>query len=379
MSLLAGWLGMRLYRVKAIYIKELKELARDKISRVVVFVVPLVVTLLFGYGMSLDVENVPFAVCDEDMSQLSTEFVSKLKENREFFNFRGYALSQKEIEEMILRGKVKFGVIIPEGFERDLKEGKKVYIQVLIDGTFPSQAEVTGTYVDAIANSFILDLISLLDDMPFSVDIRYWFNEELRQKYITSSGILAVVFTISPAVFTALIFSKERERGTIYNIYTSPVSRSEYLLGKQLLTLSVYTIDVILLSFLVIFLFKVPFRGNFPFFFLATEIYILTASSIGMLVSSFLRTQIGAVVVTLIVTMVPAFLYSGYLIPVSSMGREAYIEAHLFPTFYYMNIVKGSFLKGVGVVHLLKDVFILLIFYLTFFLLSVLRFKKREK
>ncbi|RLJ70306.1 ABC-2 type transport system permease protein/ribosome-dependent ATPase [Hydrogenivirga caldilitoris] len=370
---------MRLHRVKAIYLKELKELARDRISRVVVLVVPLIITLLFGYGMSLDVENVPFVVCDEDKSALSREFVSKLKENREFFNFKGYVSSQREVEELLLRGKAKFGVVIPDSFGERLKEGKSANLQVLIDGTFPFQAEVSGTYVDAVANSFILDLIPHLREMPFSIDTRYWFNEELKQKHITSSGILAVVFTVSPAIFTAIIFSRERERGTIYNIYTSPVGRLEYLLGKQLLTLSVYTVNVLFLSLVVVFLFKVPFRGNYPFFFFATELFILTSSSIGMLVSTFLRTQIGAIVVTMIITIIPAFLYSGYLIPVSSMGREAYIEAHLFPTLYYMNIVKGSFLKGVGPLSLLKDTVAILFFYILFLSLSYIRFKKRER
>ncbi len=370
---------MRLYRVKAIYLKELKELLRDRVSRVVVFVVPFIITLLFGYGMSLDVENVPFAVCDEDRSAFSRDFIQKIRQNREFFDFRGYTLSQREIEKLLLEGKVKFGVVIPEGFEKKLKEGKRVYVQVLLDGTFPFQAEVAGTYVDAVANSFLLELLPHLKELPFSVDTRYWFNEELRQKYVTSSGILAVVFTVSPAIFTAIIFSKERERGTIYNIYTSPVGRLEYLLGKQLLTLTVYTVNVLFLFGVVTLLFKVPFRGNFPFFFLSTELFILTSSSVGMLISTFMRTQIGAIVVTLIITIIPAFLYSGYLVPVSSMGREAYVEAHLFPTLYYMNIVKGSFLKGVSPLLLLKDLTVIAVFYLVFLSLSYFRFRKRER
>jgi len=370
---------MKLYRVKAIYLKELKELLRDRVSRVVVFMVPLTITILFGYGMSLDVENVPFAVCDEDRTSHSREFVSRLAENREFFSFRGYVLSQRELEELLLRGEVKFGVVIPEGFGEKLREGRRAYLQVLIDGTFPFQAEVAGTYVDAVASNFLLDLIPQLRELPFSVDVRYWFNEELRQKHVTSSGILAVVFTVSPAVFTALIFARERERGTVYNIYTSPVSRLEYLLGKQLLTLTVYTVNVILLSLLVVLLFKVPFRGSFPFFFLASELFVLTSSSVGMLVAAFFRTQVGAVVVTLIVTVIPAFLYSGYLIPVSSMGKEAYIEAHLFPTLYYMNIVKGSFLKGTSPSLLLKDLVVILLFYLLFLSISYMKYRKRER
>ncbi len=379
MSSLPSLKGIELYRLKTLYVKELKELSRDKVSRVVVFVVPLIITLLFGYGMSLDIENVPFAVYDEDMSRLSREFVSKLKENKEFFSFRGYAGSQKEIEWLLSKGEVRFGVVLPEGFERDIKKGKRVYVQVLIDGMFPFQAEVTGTYIEAVADSFSLDLMPHLKELPFSVDVRYWFNEELRQKYITSSGILAVVFTVSPAIFTALIFSREKERGTVYNIYMSPVSRVEFLLGKQLLTLSLYTVNVLILSALVILLFGVPFRGSYPFFFLATEVQILTSSSVGLLIASFMRTQIGAIVVTLIVTIIPAFLYSGYLVPVSSMGKEAWVEAHLFPTFYYMNIVKGSFLKGVGARHLAGDLLMLILFYVIFFSLSVYRFRKRER
>ncbi len=370
---------MRLYRIKAIYRKELKELFRDRVSRIVVFIVPFMITLLFGYGMSLDVENVPFAVYDGDGSLLSRDFVQKIRENREFFRFRGYVLSQGDIEKRLLEGDIKLGVVIPDGFERKLKEGKEVYVQVLLDGTFPFQAEVAGTYAEAVANSFLMEGLPQIKELTFSVDTRYWFNEELRQKYVTSSGILAVVFTVSPAIFTALIFSRERESGTIYNIYTSPLGRLEYLLGKQLLTLTVYTLNVLFLFGVVVLLFKVPFRGSFPFFFLSTELFILTSSSIGMFVSTFMRTQISAVVVTLIITMIPAFLYSGYLVPLSSMGKEAYLEAHLFPTLYYMNIVKGSFLKGMGPRLLLKDLAVISVFYLLLLSLSHLRFKKRER
>jgi len=370
---------MKLYRVKAVYIRELKELSRDRVSRAVVFVVPFIITLLFGYGLSLDVENVSFAVSDEDKSYLSREFVSKIKENKEFFNFKGYVTSQREIEKLLLKGDIKFGIVIPDNFGRNLKEGKGAQIQLLIDGTDPMEAEISGTYIEAVADSFVLELIPEIKELPFSVDARYWFNEELRQKYITSSGILAVVFTVSPAIFTAIMFSKERERGTIYNIYTSPIGRLEYLLGKQLLTLSVYTLNVIFLSLVVIFFFKVPFRGNYPFFFFASELFILTSSGIGALISTFLRTQIGAVVVTLVLTIIPAFLYSGYLIPVSSMGKEAHLIAHIFPTLYFMNIVEGSFLKGVSPILLLKDLLIIVVFYLLFLGISYFRFKKRER
>lgn len=371
-------LNFSLRRVKALYVKEVKEFLRDRITRIVVFTVPLLVALILGYGLALDVENVPFAVYDEDMSNLSREFVSKFKENREYFDFKGYVNSLKELEKYIIQGKIRFGLVIPPDFEERLKEGKKAYIQILIDGTFPYRAEVISSYTDAVATNFTIELLNL-ERKPFSVDVRYWFNEELKQKYVTSSGVLAIIFMISPAAFATIISSRERERGTIYNIYISPVKKIEYFFGKQLLILSVYVINFFILFSIVVLLFKVPFRGNFPFYFISTLIYILGTSSIGLLMTNFLKTQLASLISTIIITVIPAFLYSGYLVPVSSMGIEGSLFSKINPAYYYLNIVKGSFLKGAGVYELLPNLLFLILFYIFIFSLTLKTFSKRER
>ncbi|MGA1845869.1 ABC transporter permease [Deferribacter abyssi] len=372
-------LNKKLKRIVSIFKKEFKELKRDRISRVIVFIVPFVMMIIFGYGMALDVHHIPFVIVDEDKTELSRDFKYRFINNKEYFSFYGEVVSQEEVIQLIDNNKVRFGIIIPSDFTEKLKQKEDIKIQLLVDGIFPYRADVIKSYVNTIVNNFNLALNDIDIKELFKLNIRYWFNENLKSVKLTTSGLLAIILFLNPAIFASLLIVKEKESGSIYNIYTSSITKIEYLLSKQLFAVFVSIINFFILFLLIEFLFKIPFKGNFLSFFIASVIYIFVSTSIGLFMSSFLKSQVSAIVGISVVAIIPAFLYSGYLVPVSSMSNEAYIQAHIYPTFYFMNIIKLNYLKGIDIRLYTLNVVILIFFYVIFFSLTLILFKKKER
>ncbi|WP_297444359.1 ABC transporter permease [Desulfurobacterium sp.] len=372
---------MNLRKVKTIVVKEFKEMIKDKIGALVIFVVPISMMLIFGYGMRLDVDKIPFVVVDYDHSQLSRELVYKLSATKEYFHFIGEVSSEKEIDRLILNNRARFGIVIPPDFEKDIKSGKNKKVFIIVDGTFPYRGEMAKSYVVAVINQMNLDRISKLTGaaLPLKLKIRYWFNENLKQEYLMASGTMAVILFMSPAVMASLLIAKEKEKGSIYNIYTSSITKVEFLLGKQLYTVIVSSVNFLIIFLMTLLVFKVPFKGNLLFFVLASVLFMFVSTAFGLLLSTFLNTQVSAFVGSIILTVVPSILYSGYLTPISAMNKNGLFMVHIIPTYYYMKILKSCFFKNAGIVPLLPHVAALAGFYILFFALNVKFFSKREK
>ncbi|SNR66571.1 ABC-2 type transport system permease protein/ribosome-dependent ATPase [Desulfurobacterium atlanticum] len=375
------WGVMNFKKIKTIILKEFKEMLKDKIGALVIFIVPISTMLIFGYGMRLDVDKIPFVVVDRDHSSLSRELIYRLSATKEYFKFVGEVSSEKVIDEMILKDKARFGVVIPENFERDIKRGKNRKILILIDATFPYRGEMAKSYVVAVVNQLNLERIGKLGkvSVPVELKTRYWFNESLKQEYLMAAGTMAIVLFMSPAIVASLLIAKERERGSIYNIYTSSITPLEYLLGKLLYTFCISFINFLIIFLLTLYLFKVPFKGNIFLFVLASSIFIAVSSAFGLFLSTFLRTQVSAFVGSIILTIVPSVLYSGYMTPISAMNKSGLFMAYMIPTFYYMKILKGCFFKNTGFTVIFPYITALSGFFLLFFGLNVKLFKKRER
>ena len=366
---------MKVRKIKAIIVKELKELFRDRVALFTVFLVPILIMIVFGYGFKVDVKHVPFAVLDYDHSNLSREIVSEFANNREFFKLIGYLDSEADIDRVLTDGKARFVLIFPFNFEKSFKEGKIAKFQALIDGTFPHRAEVIKSYIGAtVQNEALKRLKYLLCD----VRTRYWFNESLNQDRIVVVGTLAVALLISPAVFSALLIVKEKESGSIYNIYSSSITKLEFLLGKMASGILVSFLIFLVTFAMVLFLFGARPKGDILVLSIGTIAYLSVAVAFGMLISSFFSSQAAAFIGTAILTIIPSMLYSGYLTPVSSMDRSALFVAHTIPTFYYLRFLKGIFFKNPPIDYLLRDVGILTFFFFVLFFLTLFFFKKRE-
>ncbi len=368
-----------LERIFSVVIKEIRELIRDRISLITVIAVPFSMMLVFGYGLKLEIKHVPIGVLDYDNSYLSREVVSKLTSNGEYFYVKRYFTSPEHLDRALTFGEIRAGIVFPFNFEKDFKKGYAGF-QLLVDGTFPYRAEVIKSYVDAVVAKENL-AVAEKKGQSFPVDLkpRYWFNESLNQDYVVAVGTLAVVLAIAPAVFSALLIVKEKESGSIYNIYVSSIRKTEYLLGKLLSGFIVSSFNFVILLFVLLFLFQVPLKGSFLFLVLSSSIFVLVSTAFGLFLSIFFSSQAAAFIGTVVLTVVPSILYTGYMTPVSSMGKEASMVAHLIPTFYYMRLLKAIFFKAAPFSLLLPDIMVLVLFFFFLFGLNCMLFKKRER
>ncbi len=365
---------MKWKRVVGIVKKEVKELLREPISLLTFLLVPISMMVVFGYGLKLEVKKVPFAVLDLDNSKLSREIEDKFASNREYFDLKGYLTSYDKAEKLLEKGKVSLIIVFPPNFEKRVERGEKGEFQALIDGTFPYRAEVIKSYVEAISAREALKV-----KPNFKVEQRYWFNESLNQDYLVAVGTMAVVLLISPAVFSALLIVKEKESGSIYNAYSSPITKGEFITGKFLSGALLSTVVFFIAYFMTVFLFGVSQKGSTLLLTLGSLIYTFVAVSFGLLISNFFSSQAAAFIGTTVLTVVPSILYSGYLTPVSSMGTSGRITAHLIPTFYYLRFLKSIFFKGDPLSLIVKDLGALTLFWVVLFLATLKTFKKREE
>ncbi len=348
--------------------------------------------MVFGYGLNLDVEDIPFAVVDRDQSEYSRDYLQRFIQSR-YFSFRGYADEERVLDRLLTEAKIRAAIIVPERFQEQLVAGEPVAVQTLLDGTFPLHTDIAKGYVIAINQAFTEDrLIEFLRRSrglsqeqaavlvhPLSVEVRYLYNEEVRSTWSMVPALVMFTLMLASPLLTALGVVREKETGSIYNIYSSTVTRAEFLTGKLLPYIMISLVNVCVLWLMGVGLFQVPFKGSFLLFFSASILFVLCTTGIGLLISLLVQTQMAALIITMVVAMIPTILFSGLLVPVASLTRGAKVQAHLFPAMYYTNIVRGSFLKGVGADVLWIDLLALAIFATAMGGLTYRIFSKRPK
>ncbi len=383
---------MNLTRVKAITCKEWREILRDRLFLSLAFILPVSMMLIFGYGMKMDVEHIPFAVLDQDRTAMSRDYLHLFMDSR-YFDYKGHVESERELEPLLAGSRIRFAIIVPPEFQKNLLAGRPVAVQSLIDGTFPFRTSTSKGYVVAINAAFngrllagfISQRMGISPEQaaalaqPVKPQLRYLYNQELKSIWSIAPSMMMFILLMTPPFLTALGVVREKENGSIYNIYSSTVTRGEFLAGKLLPYVGISVVNVLLLWLLAVTLFGTPFKGDPLFFFGASIIYVTCTTGIGLLVSLFARTQVAAMMITVVVTIVPAVLYSGLLVPIASMDAASQFEAHLFPAMYYTDIALGSFLKGIGMGQLWGRVAALLLYTLVLWTASYLLFHKRVR
>lgn len=368
-------------RLLAVTKKEIKEIVRDKLYLALAFGVPLILYILFGFGLTLDAQNIPFAVIDQNRSPLSRALVDRLVHSK-YFVLRDYLTDPKPLDEELVDGRVRLGLIIPPNFDRTLYSGQPSEVQALIDGAFPDRAAAILSYLDIISREFNRDLhlplaSNQLPGLFIQVETRAWFNPDLESKNFIVPGLIATNLFFYTALLASIAVVREKESGSIFNIYCSPIRPWEYILGKLLPYWTIGFLNYFLLAALAQYMFDIPFRGSFLFLTLAVWLYVGACASLGLLISILLKTQVGAMLLTTVITMIPSFIYSGFFISVPSMGIEAQFMAHLLPVTYFMEIVRGVYLKGLGLAAYWPNLVILTGFFAAFFGLSLKRLQKR--
>jgi ABC-2 type transport system permease protein len=372
-------------RIIAIVRKEMREVLRDPIYLSLAIAVPLVVTLLLGLGFVLDVKNLPVAFYDQDRSSLSREYMYSFT-NSEYFHLVGLAIDPAQFERMLQSAEVRAVVVIPPDFSRQLNGGRKVSVQILVDGSFASRAMVVTGYIAAIDAQFNARILSdylaqrgyvTTNFMPVSTDYRVWYNPSLESKNSIVPGLMVINLMFYPSLLASLVVVREKERGTILNLYCSPAKRVEIIVGKAVPYIAVAFVDYFLMFLLSIGVFHVRFVGNFLVLTLAALLYISCCIGLGLVISVFCKTQVAAMLVTFVALMTPSILFSGMMTPIASMDRSAQVISRFIPASYFMGMARGVFLKGLGFSYYLLDFLTLVVFALVVYGIAVLGFRKK--
>ncbi len=381
---------MNLRRIMAVAFKEWRETVRDRMFLSLAFLIPILWMLVFGYGMVLDVENIPYAVVDRDHSSLSRDYLYRFQQSR-YFHFQGTLSDERDVEPLLASSRIRAAIIIPEKFQEQLDAGQTVHVQTLVDGTFPLQSDITKGYVIAINSAFseeqlvayVARIKGLAPDRakqllrPVNLEVRYLYNQEVKSAWTITPALVMFVLTLAPPLLTALGVVREKERGSIYNIYSSTVSRLEFLIGKLAPYIAISAFNVVVLWVVVVYLFGTPFKGNGLFFYATALLFVFVTTGQGLIVSLLVNTQQAAAIITVVLSIVPAFLYSGLLVPVSALEPQTNVVAHLFPAMYFTNIVHGTFLKGVGIKVLWQEVLVLTVYAIALLSIGFWLFRKR--
>lgn len=365
---------MGLKRFLGVTKKEFTELLRDRLYLIFIFVVPVMVMVLLGYGLNLDVKHIPIAFLDYDRSKLSRDYIDSFV-NSEYFKLFKIVKSYEEGEDLIRQGKIRALIVIPQDFSRKLYKREKAEVQILIDGTYPSRAEVIKGYFETINALFNQKILAFMS--PIEVELKAWFNPGLESKNFLMPGTLVTTLCFYPVLLGCLVIVREKELGSIFNFYCSPAKPWEIVFAKALPYVVISFLTYLILFFITVVVFKTKFIGNFLILSLASFFYISCTVGLGILISSFTKTQITAMLIAFVTTVIPSYIYSGFLYPVSGMELTGQIISKFIPATYFLEVVRGIYLKGIEINFYKKELLGLMVYTGIVYLLSILKLKKR--
>lgn len=383
---------MSIKRVIAVSYKELCEIARDKLFAALAFALPSFLMLLLGVCLSLDVENIPIAIVDNDNTLKSRDFASRFSSSR-YFNLVAVAYDDRDLDPMLKNNVVRAVIVIPEHFGKNIRKGRPARVQTLLDGTYTSRAQITKGYVSSIIASLNSDLlaqyVSRIKGIPLDraqvivnpvpVASRYLYDPSIKSVLGTAPRLMVLILYMVPPLLTAIGVVKEKETGSIFNVYASTLTRAEYLTGKLLPYVGIAFLNAVVLLIIALTFFGAPFKGSLPFFLLASLVYVISTCCFGLAISTLMTTQAAAMIFTSIITQITAVNFSGVMVPVVSLSPGGQTIARFFPCMYYTRLVEGSFLKGTGIAQLWPNVAVLILFSVVLFAISYIRFHKRTK
>ena len=371
-----------LLRVIGYSYRESLELFRDKVRLTFALLGTVILMFVIGYGISLDVEDLKFAVLDQDKTPLSQSYIENIAGSRYFLEKESLN-SFEQLDERMKKGEISLAFVIPPDFGKNLTKGYSEEIAVWIDGTFPFRAETIHGYVQGLHYNYIERFYKENFGMDISSDVnillRYSYNQDFKSIYSIVPAVIPMLLIFIPAILMALSVVREKELGSITNFYATPVTKLEFLLGKQLPYVFVSFISFLILVFFAIFVFDVPLKGNFFTLSFAALLYIICTTGIGLLMSSFAKTQIAALAGTAIFTLLPTVQFAGLKDPVSSLEGIGRLIGEVFPVTYFINISRGLFSKNVSFSDLHLEFFALGVSAVVIIMLSLFVLKKQEK
>ena len=374
---------MNIIHIKAIAKKEFYHLIRDFRSLYLAFIIPILLILIFGYALSLDVDNVKTVVVDYDKTELSRDFIRTLDASS-YFNVIQHLSNTVAATGYLDQGRTTMAIIIPPDWTRDIKADRETPLQVLLDGSDPNFAGISRGYITAFVERYNLDrLIDFLNrqgmekiNPPVEARIRVWFNEDLESRNFIVPGIIAIIIMIVGAMLTSLVVAREYENGTMETILSLPIRAGEFLTGKAIPYFLIGIADVLVAVFMGQALFGIVMRSNFWLMVLASSLYLLVALSLGLLISIVTKSQLVANIRAVLITYLPSLLLSDFVFPVVNMPTVLQLITYVVPATYFIDILNGLYLRNLGLMNLWTSYLILAVMFMVLSVTNLVLMKR---
>jgi ABC-2 type transport system permease protein len=376
-----------------VFRKEIKQLRRDRRLLPIIVVLPIIQLLLLSYAANLDIRNIPFAVLDRENSFLSRRLIENFSESG-YFDLQAYLQNYDEVETMIESERIRMALVIDSRFTQKLEGRHQAPLQVILDGSDGFQAGVALNYASAIVQRFstkilqkninfnifamggdIAELMRQEEGNLIDSRTRLWYNPELKSRYFMVPGVIVIILMVLTMILTSVSVVREKEMGTMELLIVTPLKRRDLIIGKLLPFIFIGFIDVALIITIAILWFKLPFKGSFVLLILGAALFLLSTLSLGLLISIISRTQHQAMMTGFFLAL-PFMLLSGFIFPIANMPQWIQYLTYVIPPRYFLVIVRGIFLKGVGFSILWSQFAMLFVLGFSILIFSVLSFKK---
>ncbi len=363
--------------------REALELRRDPVRMAMALLGSLLLMLIMGYGITMDVNDLNYAVLDRDQTTLSQNYTLNLSGSR-YFVERPPIADYADLDRRMRSGELSLAIEIPPGFARDVQRGNPVQIGAWMDGAMPQRAETVQGYVQGMHQSWLIDIARTrfgqdLSTGAATIETRFRYNPDVKSLPAMVPAVIPMLLLMIPAMLTALSVVREKELGSIVNLYVTPVTRSEFLIGKQLPYIALAMLNFLLMTLLAVTLFDVPVKGSFMTLLLATLIFVGFSTGFGLFASTFTRSQVAAMFFSMIGSMLPAIQFSGLINPVSSLEGVGRMIGEIYPATHYITISRGVFNKALGFADLQAAFAPMVLAALVILGLSIALLKKQEK
>jgi len=377
---------MKLSAMRAIARKEFIQIRRDKATLYMVAIFPVMMLVLYGFGIRYDVKSVPMTVLDQDGSPQSRQYIERFAHSP-YFAVRRYVDNYRDLQRDIDRGDSRIGLVVSAEFGERLSSRRTAAVQVIVDGADNNTATIAMSYVSQITqaySSFVMvqQMEAVLRQAQLTIpaieaEPRVWFNPNLESVQFIVPGIIAIIMMIVGTVLTAVTIVKEKEQGTIEQIVSSPIGRYELMIGKVLPYAVLAYVDFLLIVAASYFLFGVTIKGSLLLLLVTAFIYLIGVLGLGILVSTSTQTQMSAMLTAILASMLPSILLSGFIFPIRQMPRVLQAITIIVPARYFIEILRDIYLKGLGLEYFWKETLYILLFGCAMLILAARRFQKR--
>lgn len=362
-------------RYLALVRKESLHIRRDPRSLAMAFLMPVLLLVLFGYAITLDVNNLDLAVYDQDRSAASRDYVRAFPASN-YFTVVTNAATYAEAEAAVVSGRAHLALVIPTDFSERLDQRRTAAVQVLVDGSDANTATIASDYAEGVTEGFAADFRGQVE-LAVENRLRVWYNPELKSRWFIIPGLIAVIMTVITALLTSLTVAREWESGTMEQLIATPIRPLELMLGKMTPYFLIGVFDVLLSIAMAVWVFGVPLRGSLAFLLGSGALFMLGGLGLGILISTAARSQLVASQVAMVATFIPAFLLSGFLYSIDNMPRFLQVITHAVQARYYVTILKAVFLKASPPALLVNELVFLTLFALAVLAVALRKFKKR--